>query len=169
MNLVKKNIQWIDNELDNVDNPNNNNDGNNDGNKSAKERRQRLKDRKKLTMEQRERKAQKGKKKSGATTDTATMTEANKEERRKKLREQLVQAHNQLSEIQQLEGGDPEPRARKFLEGLGFTMEMQNKTTAALSGGWRMRISLSCALFSNPSLLLSDEPMNHLDLGAVCG
>lgn len=141
---------------------------------SSKERRQRLRDRKKLTMEQR--KALKVKKKkttdksdttTTTTTQTTAMIEATKEERRKKLREQLVRAHNRLSEIESVEGGDPEPRARKVLAGLGFTAVMQDKPTSALSGGWRMRVSLSCALFANPSLLLLDEPTNHLDLEAV--
>eukprot|EP00536_Pseudo-nitzschia_multiseries_P009250 jgi/Psemu1/200235/e_gw1.253.52.1 len=104
---------------------------------------------------------------TAATNDASAMTEDQKQERRKKLREQLVRAHHRMSEIEQLEGGDPEPRARKVLAGLGFTKEMQDKPTSALSGGWRMRVSLSCALFANPSLLLLDEPTNHLDLEAV--
>ena len=91
------------------------------------------------------------------------MTDEERKKKRKKLRQQLVQAHHKLSEIEAVEGGDPEPRARKVLAGLGFvTQEMQDKPTSALSGGWRMRVSLSCALFANPSLLLLDEPTNHL-------
>ena len=120
-----------------------------------------------MTVEQRKALKRETKAKKSTEADVSAMTEAKKEERRQKLREQLVKAHNRLSEIEQLEGGDPEPRARKVLAGLGFTKEMQDKSTSALSGGWRMRVSLSCALFANPSLLLLDEPTNHLDLEAV--
>ena len=180
----KKYIAWIDKELDKLDNPNTSVHDSGDqqsdnaestkdqatkgkAKESAKERRQRLKDRKKLTVEQRKALKRGAKAKKAVEVDVSAMTEAKKEERRKKLREQLVRAHNRLSEIEQLEGGDPEPRARKVLAGLGFTKEMQDKPTSALSGGWRMRVSLSCALFANPSLLLLDEPTNHLDLEAV--
>ena len=178
----KRYIEWIDKELDRLDNLNLVDDGNCDKiedeattapssksktKESAKERRQRLKDRKKLTVEQRKALKRETKAKKSTEADVSAMTEAKKEERRQKLREQLVKAHNRLSEIEQLEGGDPEPRARKVLAGLGFTKEMQDKSTSALSGGWRMRVSLSCALFANPSLLLLDEPTNHLDLEAV--
>jgi ATPase subunit of ABC transporter with duplicated ATPase domains len=48
--------------------------------------------------------------------------------------------------------------------GLEFSPDMLAKPVKELSGGWRMRLALACALFRTPSLLVLDEPSNHLDL-----
>ena len=58
-------------------------------------------------------------------------------------------------------------RAAKILAGLGFDEEMQQRPVETFSGGWKMRIALGALLFSEPDILLLDEPSNHLDLEAT--
>ena len=76
----------------------------------------------------------------------------------------LLQISNRLNTI----GAHSAPaRASAILAGLQFTPEQQKTPTKYLSGGWRMRVSLACALFIKPDILMLDEPTNHLDLHAV--
>jgi len=58
-------------------------------------------------------------------------------------------------------------RASRILVGLGFDEEMQGRPLDSFSGGWKMRVALAALLFSEPDLLLLDEPSNHLDLEAT--
>ena len=58
-------------------------------------------------------------------------------------------------------------RAARILLGLGFDGEMQERPLDSYSGGWKMRVALAALLFSEPDLLLLDEPSNHLDLEAT--
>ena len=58
-------------------------------------------------------------------------------------------------------------RAARILLGLGFDEDMQDRPLDSYSGGWKMRVALAALLFSEPDLLLLDEPSNHLDLEAT--
>ncbi|MEP7222597.1 MAG: ribosomal protection-like ABC-F family protein [Novosphingobium sp.] len=58
-------------------------------------------------------------------------------------------------------------RAARILIGLGFDEDMQGQPLDSFSGGWKMRVALAALLFSQPDVLLLDEPSNHLDLEAT--
>src|SRR6476660_8364646 len=60
-----------------------------------------------------------------------------------------------------------EAKARSVLLGLGFSEESIDQPMSRLSGGWKTRCSLACALSQSVDLLLLDEPTNYLDLPAI--
>jgi len=63
-------------------------------------------------------------------------------------------------------GYEQEQMVESVLKGLGFEPEDSDKLCSDFSGGWQMRIALARLLLSKPSLLLLDEPSNHLDSAA---
>jgi ATP-binding cassette subfamily F protein 3 len=62
-------------------------------------------------------------------------------------------------------GGENYPeRVRTMLRGLGLPQREHSKPIRALSGGQKKLVGLARLLLAQPSLLLLDEPDNHLDL-----
>ncbi len=78
--------------------------------------------------------------------------------------DRLGEIHERLNAI---DAHSAPSRAARILVGLGFDEPAQHRSLDSFSGGWRMRVALASLLFSQPDLLLLDEPSNHLDLEAV--
>jgi ATPase subunit of ABC transporter with duplicated ATPase domains len=70
-------------------------------------------------------------------------------------------------EYQHLGGYELEARAREVLHGLGFEDDQIDGDVGALSGGWKMRVSMAKILLGRFDVLLLDEPTNHLDIESI--
>ena len=70
-------------------------------------------------------------------------------------------------EYQHLGGYELEAKARACLHGLGFEDAQIDGDVGALSGGWKMRVSMAKVLLGNFDVLLMDEPTNHLDIESI--
>lgn len=71
-----------------------------------------------------------------------------------------------LDEYEALGGASYPARARELLRGLGLPESDFDKPVSQLSGGQKKLIGLARLLLLKPSVLLLDEPDNHLDMPA---
>jgi len=82
-----------------------------------------------------------------------------------KLLERTLDAqHRLLEEYESLGGMNYASRVREILHGLGLLESDFEKPMRALSGGQKKLIGLARLLLGRPSVLLLDEPDNHLDM-----
>ncbi|QQV76031.1 ABC-F family ATP-binding cassette domain-containing protein [Sphingomonas aliaeris] len=107
----------------------------------------------------------------GQTTPIDTVLEADKERAALLIESETCEDPDRLGEVYErlmaIDAYTAPARAASILVGLGFDEEMQNRPLDSYSGGWKMRVALAALLFSEPDLLLLDEPSNHLDLEAT--
>lgn len=82
----------------------------------------------------------------------------------KALEKALETQQNLLDEYEALGGAGYPARARELLRGLGLPAGDIEKPIKFLSGGQQKLIGLARLLLLRPSVLLLDEPDNHLDL-----
>jgi ATPase subunit of ABC transporter with duplicated ATPase domains len=82
--------------------------------------------------------------------------------------DQVLERFGHVQEEYQHAGGyELEARAREVLHGLGFSDEQIDGDVGALSGGWKMRVSMAKILLGRFDVLLLDEPTNHLDIESI--
>jgi ATP-binding cassette subfamily F protein 3 len=107
----------------------------------------------------------------GQTTPIDTVLEADHERAMLLIESETCEDPDRLGEVYErlmaIDAYTAPARAASILVGLGFDEEMQNRPLDSYSGGWKMRVALAALLFSEPDLLLLDEPSNHLDLEAT--
>ncbi|HYJ31004.1 MAG TPA: ABC-F family ATP-binding cassette domain-containing protein [Allosphingosinicella sp.] len=105
---------------------------------------------------------------AGAATPFETVLAADVERDRLLAESETSHDAHRLAEIHErlnaIDAHAAPARAAKILIGLGFDEDAQQQPLDSFSGGWRMRVALAALLFSQPDLLLLDEPSNHLDL-----
>ena len=82
----------------------------------------------------------------------------------KSLERALDTQHTLLEEYESLGGMNYTSRVREVLRGLGLPETDFEKPIRALSGGQKKLIGLARLLLARPSVLLLDEPDNHLDM-----
>ena len=71
------------------------------------------------------------------------------------------------SEFAEMDGYSAEPRAGELLLGVGIPVEQHYGSMSEVAPGWKLRVLLAQVLFSDPDIMLLDEPTNNLDINTI--
>jgi ATP-binding cassette subfamily F protein 3 len=82
-------------------------------------------------------------------------------------RDAAMELADLYARLEAVDGYRAPARAAAIMHGLGFKTADHERSVAAFSGGWRVRLGMARALSARADLLLLDEPTNHLDLDAI--
>lgn len=67
----------------------------------------------------------------------------------------------------ELDGYSAESRAGELLTGVGIEVALHHKKMAEIPPGLKLRVLLTQVLFSDPDIMLLDEPTNNLDINTI--
>ena len=70
-------------------------------------------------------------------------------------------------EFAEMDGYTAESRAGELLMGVGIPIEQHSGPMSKVAPGWKLRVLLAQALFSDPDIMLLDEPTNNLDIHTI--
>jgi ATPase subunit of ABC transporter with duplicated ATPase domains len=71
------------------------------------------------------------------------------------------------SRFAELDGYSAEARASELLLGVGIPLSQHKSSMRSVAPGYKLRVLLAQALFSDPDILLMDEPTNNLDINTI--
>jgi ATPase subunit of ABC transporter with duplicated ATPase domains len=78
-----------------------------------------------------------------------------------------IRAGELESEFAEMDGYTAESRAGELLIGVGIPVEQHFGPMSEVAPGWKLRVLLAQALFSEPDIMLLDEPTNNLDINTI--
>ena len=70
-------------------------------------------------------------------------------------------------EFAEMDGYTAEARAGDLLLGVGIPIEQHYSPMSEVAPGWKLRVLLAQVLFSEPDIMLLDEPTNNLDINTI--
>jgi ATPase subunit of ABC transporter with duplicated ATPase domains len=78
-----------------------------------------------------------------------------------------IRAGDLEAEFAEIDGYSAEARAGELLLGLDIPIEQHYGPMSEVAPGWKLRVLLAQALFSEPDIMLLDEPTNNLDINTI--
>jgi len=78
-----------------------------------------------------------------------------------------IRAGDLEAEFAEMDGYSAEARAGELLLGLDIPVDQHYGLMSAVAPGWKLRVLLAQVLFSEPDIMLLDEPTNNLDINTI--
>ena len=78
-----------------------------------------------------------------------------------------IRAGDLEAEFAEMDGYSAEARAGELLLGVGIPIEQHYGPMSEIAPGWKLRVLLAQVLFSEPDIMLLDEPTNNLDINTI--
>ena len=78
-----------------------------------------------------------------------------------------IRAGHLEGEFAEMDGYTAEARAGELLLGVGIPVEQHYGPMSEVAPGWKLRVLLAQVLFSEPDIMLLDEPTNNLDINTI--